>query len=159
MMLVGSLRIIHERLVVRDVVASVHDGIISSETRVMLAADCATLSVHARGREAALEPAPADALAFSSSPTFLPDTVIWLTFWNLGFDATQSSSNGRGSPITAPVVAALATLPSALAGLPFGLVGNKVPGKVFPETKLSAPGVDGPKVVPQELSLIAKCCA
>jgi len=29
MMLVGSLRIIHERLVVRDVVASVYDGIIS----------------------------------------------------------------------------------------------------------------------------------
>src|SRR5712692_1105843 len=98
-------------------------------------------------------------LAFSKSPTFLPDTVIWLTPWNLGFDATQSSSRGRGSPITAPVIAALAMLPDALAGLPFGRVGNKVPGNVFPATKLSAPGVDGPKVVPQELSLIAKCWA
>src|SRR2546427_6757887 len=150
MMLVRSLRIIHKRLVVRDVVASVHDRIISGETRVMLAADCAKTPLN----QPQLMP-----LAFSSSPTFLPDTVIWLTFWNLGFDATQSSSNGRGSPITAPVVAALATLPSALAGLPFGLVGNKVPGKVFPETKLSAPGVDGPKGGPQELSAIGKCCA
>src|SRR6266403_1897030 len=98
-------------------------------------------------------------LAFSRSPTFLPDSVIWLTPWNFGFEATQSSSNGRGSPITAPVVAALAMLPDALAGLPFGLVGKRVPGRVFPATKLSAPGVDGPKVVPQELSLTAKFCA
>ena len=87
-------------------------------------------------------------LVFSRSPTFLPDTVIWLTVWNLEFDATQSSSNGRGSPITAPVVAALAMLPDALAGLPFGRFGDKVAGKVFPATKLSAPGVDGPNVVP-----------
>src|SRR5437899_10838451 len=98
-------------------------------------------------------------LAFNRSPTFLPDTVIWLTVWNLGFDATQSSSNGLGSPITAPVVAALAMLPDALAGLPFGLVGNSVPGKVFPATKLSAPGVDGPSEVLQQLPLIAKLCA
>src|SRR5260370_35481099 len=95
-------------------------------------------------------------LPFNRSPTFLPDTVIWLTVWNFGFDATQSSSRGRGSPITAPVVAALAMLPEALAGLPLGRVGNKVPGKVFPAIKLSAPGVDGPNVVPQELSLTAK---
>src|SRR6266852_5648238 len=98
-------------------------------------------------------------LAFSRSPTFLPDTVIWLTFWNLGFDATQSSSKGRGSPMTAPVVAPPAIFPLAVAGLPFGLVGDRVPGKVFPATRLRAPGVDGPNVVPQEFSLIAKCCA
>ena len=30
---------------------------------------------------------------------------------------------------------------------------------VWPETRLSAPGVDGPNVVPKELSLIAKCWA
>src|SRR5438105_15758402 len=98
-------------------------------------------------------------LAFSKSPTFLPDTVIWFTLWNFGFDATQSSSNGRGSPITAPVVAALAMLPDALARLPFGRFGDSVAGKVFPATRLSAPGVDGPNVVPQELSFIAKFCA
>src|SRR2546429_2736615 len=47
----------------------------------------------------------------------------------------------------------------ALGGLPFGRVGNRVPGRVFLATKLRAPGVDGPKVVPQEYSLIAKNCA
>src|SRR5260370_17024443 len=97
-------------------------------------------------------------LGFSKSPTFLPDTVIWLTFWNFGFDATQSSSNGRGSPIPAPVVAALAMLPDALAGLPFGHVRNRVPGKVFPATKLRAPGVVGQEVVPPHLSLTAHNC-
>src|SRR5260370_38361256 len=62
MMLVGSLRIIHERLVVRDVVASVHDGIISCQARVMLTADGATLRIHSRRRESALKPAPSDVL-------------------------------------------------------------------------------------------------
>ncbi len=57
---VCGLREIHERLVVRDVVASVHDCIIAGETRMMLAAHCASFSVHARRREAALEPAPSD---------------------------------------------------------------------------------------------------
>src|SRR5258706_16154695 len=98
-------------------------------------------------------------LAFSKSPTFLPDIVIWFTPWNFGFEATQSSSNGRGSPITAPVVAALAMLPDALAGLPFGRFGDRSAGKGFPATKLSAPGGGGPNVVPQELSLIPKFCA
>src|SRR5260370_33923759 len=98
-------------------------------------------------------------LAFNRSATFLPDIVIWLTPWNLGFEATQSSSNGRGSPITAPVVEALAMLPDALAGLPFGLVGNKVPGKVFPPVNLSVPGADGPHIVPQALWLMPNSCA
>src|SRR5258708_27221023 len=97
-------------------------------------------------------------LAFSKSPTFLPDTVIWLTFWNFGFEATQSSSSGRGSPITAPVVAALAMLPDALAGLPFGPLEDKIAGKIFPANKFSAPEVDGPKRGPPVLSLIAEFC-
>src|SRR5713101_5394661 len=156
---VCAQRVIHERLVVRDVVAGVHDRIIARETCVMLAAYCTSLSVHTRRCEAPWNQPQVMPLAFSRSPTFLPDTVIWLTFWNLGFDATQSSSNGRGSPIIAPVVIALAMLPDALAGLPFGRVGNKVAGNVFPATRLSAPGVEGPNVVPQELSLIAKYCA
>jgi len=34
-----------------------------------------------------------------------------------------------------------------------------ITGKVFPEMRLRAPGVEGPNVVPNELSLSAKCCA
>ncbi len=59
---VCGLREIHERLVVRDVVASIHDCIVSGETRVVLATYCPSLRVHTRRREAALEPAPSDAL-------------------------------------------------------------------------------------------------
>src|SRR5215467_6018222 len=61
MMLVGGLRVIHERLMVRYVVACVHDGVIAGEARVMLAANGAPLSVHARRCEAALEPSPGNA--------------------------------------------------------------------------------------------------
>src|SRR6266581_1422881 len=43
-------------------VASIHDCIVSGETRVVLATYCPSLRVHTRRREAALEPAPSDAL-------------------------------------------------------------------------------------------------
>ena len=44
---------------------------------------------------------------------------------------------------------------------PFAVTADEVWANpcVWPEIRLSAPGVDGPKVVPYELSLMAKCCA
>ncbi len=53
---------------------------------------------------------------------------------------------GCGSPITLPVAAGTAP-PSAVNPC------------VWPEIRLSAPGVDGPNIVLNELSLIAKFCA
>src|SRR5215471_6048488 len=83
--------------------------------------------------------------AFRRSPTFL------LLFDRAALDAVaivQSSfaATGRGSPMIVP----LATL--------FAMSGVVVPW-VWPLIRLSAPGVDGPKVELNELSLIAKCCA
>src|ERR1700716_3394604 len=80
-------------------------------------------------------------LAFSRSPTFLL----------LGDIATvglpeQSSNAGSGSPITVPF--------DVLSGMAGG-----VAPWVCPLTRLSAPGVEGPNVVLNELSLIEKCCA
>src|SRR5215469_15467251 len=86
--------------------------------------------------------------AFSRSPIFWPDMVIWV---RLGLE--QMSPDGSGSPITAPVVAALAMFPLADRLLVM------VPANVVPATRLRSPGVEGPKEVPKELSLIAKCCA
>ncbi len=45
--------------------------------------------------------------------------------------------------------------------VPFAVTAGLVRAKpcVWPETRFSAPGVDGPKVVENELSLIAKACA
>src|SRR6267378_7065165 len=85
---------------------------------------------------------------FSRSPTFCPDIVIWVRF---GFEHTSPA--GSGSPTTAPLVAALAIFPPAPR--PFVIVASKV----LPATRFRRPGVDGPKVVLKELSLIAKCCA
>src|SRR5438105_7622641 len=84
MMLVGSLRIIHERLMMRDIVASVYDRIVSGETRMMLATNGATLGVHACGREATLEPAPGDALGIQQITDVFTghcNLVHTLEFW------------------------------------------------------------------------------
>src|SRR2546430_10751451 len=62
MMNIRALRIIHKWLVVRDVVPGVNNRVVSSESRVMLAADRAALSVHPGRSESALEPAPRNAL-------------------------------------------------------------------------------------------------
>ena len=59
---------------------------------------------------------------------------------------SQASPLGWGSPITVPLVAGTAS-PS-----------TENPW-VWPETRFSAPGVEGPNVVLYELSLIAKCWA
>src|SRR5215471_16922645 len=78
---------------------------------------------------------------FSRSPTFVPLIAA--------FDAdviVQSSfaATGRGSPMMVPLSTVL-----AIAGV--------VAPWVWPEIRLSAPTVDGPKLVLKELSLIAKC--
>src|SRR5262245_24381681 len=75
------------------------------------------------------------------SPTFVPDIAAF------GAAAgVQSSAKGRGSPMMVP----LSTL--------FAMSGVVAPW-VWPEIKFSAQGVEGPKPVLKELSLIAKCCA
>ena len=87
--------------------------------------------------------------ALSSSPTLLPDIVT-----NVFLGGSQSSSAGRASPITVPkpVFASIAfTLPAAE---PL----TTVAPQVCPATRFSAPGVDGPKVVPNELSLMENAC-
>src|ERR1700674_571361 len=86
-------------------------------------------------------------LALSRSPTFVPEIVIMLVPCNFGLVRTQSSSPGRGSPMTEPVVFAPAMLPLALAGTPFGRFAPRVAPKVFPEMRFTAPGVEGPNVV------------
>src|SRR5262249_45564587 len=53
---------VHERLVVRNVIAGVYNGIVTGKARVMLPANGAALSVNARRRESALEPTPGNAL-------------------------------------------------------------------------------------------------
>src|ERR1051325_6496817 len=68
-------------------------------------------------------------LALSRSPTFWP--LITTLF---GLTGEQSSSAGRGSPITEP----LAVLKGTEAG---------VAPWVWPEIRLSAPGAEGPNTV------------
>src|SRR5208282_1400804 len=74
--------------------------------------------------------------AFKRSPIFCPFIAIVVL-------AEQSSYVGSASPMTVP----FAETPGRLAG---------VAPAVLPETKFSAPGVDGPNVVPKELSFKAK---
>src|SRR5690349_526964 len=69
-------------------------------------------------------------LALSRSPMFWPLIVMLL-----GLGDEQSSSAGFGSPITVP----LATPPGTDDG---------VAPWLWPAIRLSAPGVEGPKVVP-----------
>src|ERR671937_2234783 len=80
-------------------------------------------------------------LAFSRSPTFL-------LFGSTDLDVSrvsQMSPAGCGSPII----------------VPFAVTAGLVCAKpcVCPETRLIAPGLDGPKTVLKELSLIANACA
>src|SRR5262245_44999170 len=75
----------------------------------------------------------------SRSPMFLPDIVMPPAL-------AQSSLNGCGSPI----IVLFSTEPA--------MFGMSEPC-VWPEIRLIAPTVDGPKLVPNELSLIEKFCA
>src|SRR5579862_1650912 len=97
------------------------------------------------------------------SPTFIPVIEAWLVLNNCPFEKTQSSYAGRASPISAPAkavpdgaVCPPQIRPDALEGFPLGRFGSMVAPAVVPATRFSAPGADGPKMVLQELSLMAK---
>src|SRR5882724_8392197 len=79
--------------------------------------------------------------AFKRSPIFLPlmETVSRVE---------HLSNAGCGSPVTDPATTSSAKNPTTL-----------VAPAVWPEIKLRAPGDDGPNVVLNELSFMAKCWA
>src|SRR5690348_11806027 len=95
------------------------------------------------------------------SPTFLPciaasaSDLEWLPF-------EQSSKAGSGSSVTVPTPCAFGDLTAEGLGVVVCWPVNAsmlVTPCVCPATRLSAPGVDGPKTSSKLLSLIAKCCA
>src|SRR5579863_707113 len=90
-------------------------------------------------------------LAFTRSPTFRPSSSKVPLVTVPPLSTPQSSSAGSLSPVTVTAVK-LATLPPLNAKARCAL-------PVCPETRLRTPGVDGPKVVLKELSLMAKCWA
>src|SRR2546421_12590788 len=73
-------------------------------------------------------------LSFSRLPTLRPDIATLSR-------VVHTSPLGCGSPVTVPSVTSV--------------LGPEAPW-VWPDTRLSAPTVEGPKLVPYELSLIAK---
>src|SRR5215469_5676885 len=84
-------------------------------------------------------------LRLSRSPTFLPVIcTVPLPVTVPPASAPQSSKAGSGSPVTVTGVK-LATFPPAK-------VLARRPLPVWPETRFKAPTVDGPKLVPKELS-------
>src|SRR5229473_3002338 len=103
------------------------------------------------GRKPAWNQPQAMCRSLRRSPTFRPVIVILA---DVGARlSVQSSSAGRGSPMTDPrfVLGSIAvTFPAALPNV-------SVAPQVWPAMRLRAPGVDGPNVVLKELSLIAKC--
>src|SRR5271154_1929550 len=95
-------------------------------------------------------------LVFKRSPTFLPLSVTCAELARPGVVFEQSSKPGRSSPMSAPELRPPAMPPAPLAAFPFGFRGTRAAPLVFPEIRLTAPTADGPKFVPNELSLIAK---
>ncbi len=84
--------------------------------------------------------------AFSRSPMFL--SVLDTSRVDVS-RVSQMSPVGCGSPIT--VLLTVTAVPNEVV--------SGVKPCVWPETRLSAPTDDGPNVVSNELSLIAKFCA
>src|SRR3989442_13136181 len=77
-MLVCGLRVVHERLVVGNVVPGIHDSVIAGQACMVLATNSTPLRANAGGREASLEPAPRDALGVQQIANVLarhPDLV------------------------------------------------------------------------------------
>src|SRR6266480_1168708 len=120
MVRVGGLLIVHKWFVVRDVVSGVYDRIVASQARVMLAAYGASLGVHACWCEATLKPSPSDALGVEKIADVFAGHGDLVHGLKLGIRCDAVIKQGRGSPITAPVVAPFAMLPLAEAGFPFG---------------------------------------
>src|ERR1700722_15321719 len=94
--------------------------------------------------------------ALSRSPMFL------LVIWTCALGLEHTSPNGSTSPVNVklpslfrtPASPAVSSAAITETGVP-AAAGNVAP-LVCPENISSAPGVDGPKVSLQELSLIAK---
>ena len=127
-------RVVLERLVVRDVVADV--------ALATLRCVASQVALPVPSTEVGLKPPwnqPQVMLcAFSRSPTFLPREL----------DAARA---GAVVELRLRVADDRVVLDAA--------AGRHVVPCVWPLTRLIAPSVDGPKLVPKELSLIAKCCA
>ena len=89
-------------------------------------------------------------LAFSRSPTFRPDGISSVPCPVLvpPGSAPQSSSAGSESPV-------IVTGGLVVAIVPFEKVSAMTALPVWPETRLTAPTVDGPNMLPWELSSIA----
>src|SRR5215472_8141329 len=102
--------------------------------------------------------------SLSKSPTFRPVIVMYdrAAAGAAGEGNVQSSNagEGRGSPVTEPTpMASIAvTFPAAPPVRP-ERSGASIAPWVCTETRLTAPGVEGPNPVLNERSLIAKCCA
>src|SRR5215471_442147 len=96
--------------------------------------------------------------ALSSSPMFWPVSAT-------ASRVEQSSQYGCASlvsenpPLPSAVMSALGAVGVACDGLLTRKAGSVSTPPVSPATRLIAPGEDGPKVVPYELSLIAYCWA
>ena len=96
--------------------------------------------------EAAATPEPETAAPWDSEPN------AWEEDFGHPLEASpapfeQSSSAGSGSEIIVPCTTIVSSSTVSVAPC------------VLPEIRLIAPGVEGPKLVPKELSLSAKCCA
>ena len=78
---------------------------------------------------------------------FFPPIRTW---FRVGFE--QVSPSGSGSPTTESEPAP----PSTSSPVPLSVAMTPL---LWPEMRFRAPGVEGPKVVPYRLSLMAKCCA
>src|SRR5258708_39283464 len=94
-------------------------------------------------------------LEFSRSPTLRPWSAarLFVLTW---LPSEQSSNAGSGSPNTVPTPWALGE-PTVFGSLTCAPVSEftAMASSVEPETRFSAPGVDGPNWVSSELSLIA----
>src|SRR5882672_9047295 len=93
------------------------------------------------------------------SPMFSPDIVTRVLFAvpRTGV-RRQLSKPGRGSPMRAPELRPPAIAPAGLPGVvPLAAKGSMLAPPVLPEMRLTAPTLEGPKLVPKELSLMAKC--
>src|SRR5437870_4842742 len=138
---IGRLLVILKRLMVRNIVErreTSHGSVIGS-------ADRRAVRVPSSGRKPPWNHPQVMPFSLSRSPIFLPVSVTRFLP-----PVRQSSRAGRGLPIMVPSTTCVFRLPVSSTTLsPW----------VWPEIRLTAPGVDGPNVVSKKLSLMAKCWA
>src|SRR5262249_31619823 len=85
--------------------------------------------------------------SFNKSPMFLPAICTW---FRVGAEHTSPMGSGSPTTVNDPLP------PSVSLPVPVLTCDNPL---VCPATRFNNPGVDGPKTVSYELSLIAKFCA